>query len=112
MSSLWGRVIYAQSHVRPWSARITQVAAACGCQFDFQTWKTMLLLCRLASALESQHSGHVAFRSLSGVCLLLGWSGRIELSFIILVWFLLRKSSTRLGLTMLIELYFLPLQQC
>lgn len=39
MSSLRGRVIYAQSHIRQWSARITQVAAACGCQLDFQTLK-------------------------------------------------------------------------
>lgn len=37
MSSLRGRVIYARSHIRQWSARITQVATACGCQFDFQT---------------------------------------------------------------------------
>lgn len=44
MSSLRGHVIYAQSHIRQWSARITQVAAACGCQFDFQIpHKTMLL---------------------------------------------------------------------
>lgn len=37
MSSLRGRVIYARSHISQWSARITQVATACGCQFDFQT---------------------------------------------------------------------------
>lgn len=39
MSSLRGRVIYAESHIRQWSSRITQVAAACGCQLELQTLK-------------------------------------------------------------------------
>lgn len=67
MSSLRGRVIYVQSHIRLWSARITLVAAACGGQLDLQTSKTMLSPCRLVPAVESRHSGHIAFESLSGV---------------------------------------------
>lgn len=78
MSSLWGRVVYAQSHMRPWSARISQVAAAWGCQFDFQSWKSVLLPCRLASAVGSQHS--VALHSSHCQVCVSSWNGEEEWS--------------------------------
>lgn len=64
MSSLRGRVIYARSHIRQWSARITQVATACGCQFDFQTPGPTV---GAPPALKSLRHCHVTLNSMSCV---------------------------------------------